>query len=57
MTNFERIKQMSVEELGDLLDAIQFDALLTYGDTSILDYPKGMPGEDFEKWLESEVDE
>lgn len=57
MTNFERIKQMSIEELGGLLDAIQFDALLTYGDTSILDYPKGMPGEDFEKWLESEVDE
>lgn len=57
MTNFERIKQMTIEELGGFLDAIQIDAILADGNVCALGFPKDDPGSNFISWLESEVDE
>lgn len=51
MTNYERIKAMSVEEMAKLLDDIQTDALFLEGTIKDLKYPT-----DWDKWLNSEVD-
>lgn len=55
MTNFERIKQMNIKELSELLRFIsydwEFDTYTIDGDT----VPATMA--DIEEWLESEVAE
>lgn len=52
MTNYERIKAMSVEEMAKLLDDIQTDALFLEGTIKDLQYPT-----DWDKWLNSEAEE
>ncbi len=52
MTNFERIKEMGIEEMAKLLDDIQTDALFLEGTIKDLKYPT-----DWDKWLNSEVEE
>ena len=59
MTNYEKIKQMSVEELGELLDIIQIGALLSVlsdGNVLASGFPPNSQGISFVNWLESEVD-
>lgn len=51
MTNYERIKAMSVEEMAELLDDIQTDALFLEGTINDLEYPT-----DWGKWLDSEAE-
>ena len=52
MTNYERIKAMSVEEMARLIDDIQIDALFLDGTINDLKYPT-----EWEEWLNSEVEE
>lgn len=52
MTNYERIKAMSVEEMAQLIDDIQTDALFLEGTINDLKYST-----EWEKWLNSEVEE
>lgn len=49
MTNYERIKAMSVEEMAELLDDIQSDALFLEGTVKDLKYPI-----EWKKWLDSD---
>lgn len=51
MTNYERIKGMSVEEMAELLDDIQTDALFLEGTINDLKYPI-----DWGEWLNSEAE-
>lgn len=51
MTNYERIKAMSVEEMAELLDDIQTDALFLEGTINDLKYPT-----DWGEWLNSEAE-
>lgn len=50
ITNFDRIKAMSVEEMAEFLDDMQTDALFLEGTIHDLKYPT-----DWKKYLESEV--
>lgn len=50
-TNYERIKNMSVEELAEFLDDMQTDALFLEGTINDLKYPT-----DWKEYLESEVE-
>lgn len=50
MTNYERIKAMSVEEMAKLIDDIQTDVLR--GTINDLEYPTK-----WKEWLNSEVEE
>ena len=52
MTNYERIKAMSVQEMAELFDDIQTDALYLEGAINDLKYPTA-----WDKWLNSEVEE
>ncbi len=52
MTNYERIKAMSVEKMAQLIDDIQTDALFLEGTINDLKYST-----EWEKWLNSEVEE
>lgn len=52
MTNYERIKAMSVEEMAELIHDIQTDALFLEVTINDLKYPT-----EWEKWLNSEVKE
>ncbi len=52
MTNYERIKAMSVEEMARLIDDIQTDALFLEGTINDLKYST-----EWEEWLNSEVEE
>ena len=52
MTNYDRIKAMSVEEMAAFLDDMQTDALFLEGTINDLAYPT-----DWKKYLESEVAE
>lgn len=52
MTNYERIKAMSVEEMARLIDDIQIDALFLDRTINDLKYPT-----EWEEWLNSEVEE
>ena len=52
MTNYERIKAMSSEEMARLIDDIQTDALFLEGTINALKYPT-----EWEEWLNSEVEE
>ena len=51
MTNYDRIKAMSVEEMAEFLDDMQTDALFLEGTINDLKYPT-----DWKKYLESEAD-
>ena len=52
MTNYEHIKEMSIEEMAGLFGDIQTDALLLQGTINDLEYPT-----EWEEWLNSEVKE
>lgn len=52
MTNYERIKAMSAEEMAELLDDVQTDALFLEGTINDLKYPTK-----WGEWLNSEVKE
>lgn len=55
MTNFDRIKQMNIQEMARLLGCIHSDweeNIRTIDGSSILD-----SFDDIEEWLESEVEE
>lgn len=52
MTNYERIKAMSVEKMARLIDDIQTDALFLEGTINDLKYST-----EWEEWLNSEVEE
>ena len=55
MTNFERIKQMTVPEMARLLGSIYSDFdehILTINDDNVFD-----SFDDIEEWLESEVED
>ena len=52
MTNYERIKAMSAEEMAELLDDVQTDALFHEGTINDLKYPTK-----WGEWLNSEVKE
>ena len=52
MTNYDRIKAMSLEEMAEFFVDMQTDALFLEGTLNDLKYPT-----DWEKWLKSEVSE
>lgn len=52
MTNYERIKAMSVEEMAKLIEDIQTDTLFLEGTIKDLKYPM-----EWKEWLNSEVEE
>ena len=52
MTNYDRIKAMSVEEMAEFFVDMQTDALFLEGTLDDLAYPT-----DWKKYLESEVSE
>lgn len=52
MTNYERIKGMSVEEMAKLIDDIQIDALFLEMTIKGLKCPT-----EWEQWLNSEAEE
>lgn len=52
MTNYDRIKAMSVEEMAAFLEDMQTDALFLEGTLDDLQYPT-----DWKKYLESEATE
>ena len=55
MTNYERIKQMTVPELARLLGSIRNDL---YGHTRTINDDKMWDSlDDIEEWLESEVED
>lgn len=59
MTNYERIKNMSVEEIADLIDEIT-DCCVTNECSSCPLHPHGAQfchKDHFKIWLESEVEE
>ena len=54
MTNYERIKSMSVEEMAKLMTEIQVDAIMAEGWINNLEFPSGY--NNFRRWLERECD-
>ena len=57
MTNYEKIKAMSVEELADLLDYGECHCCAYYKTNSPVDCLDCVCKDGVKKWLESEVEE
>lgn len=60
MTNYERIKEMSIEEMAEFLEFIfecSFDQGRGFGDCTFCEYTKGKgcPCNDPQKWLKRKV--
>ncbi len=55
ITRFEKIKDMTLEELATFIDEIQTDALFLEGTVNDLSYPCSQ--ENWTKWLEREIEE